>query len=75
MIDLADCLTVKQAGEFLKLSRQSVYRVARRCQWRTIRVGHARLFARADVEATPSAKERQRLTGKFLENPNAVSIS
>lgn len=57
--ELNDWMTVKEAMEYLEVSRWYLYQLFERYQWRTQKLGAARLFHRADVEATPSADERK----------------
>lgn len=64
--NLNNYITVEKAGELLGLSRQSVYRIAKRCQWGTIKAGHARLYLRADVEATPDGDARHAIKGAVI---------
>lgn len=66
MPDLRNYMTVNEAREYLSLSRQSIHRVARRCRWRTLKLGGARLYMRSDVKKTPTRAQRQSMRGKFI---------
>ena len=54
-------MTIAEIQDKLSISRQHVYTLADRYQWRTAKRGSSRFFHRDDVEATPPADERQRL--------------
>ena len=54
-------LTIREIMNQLNISRQYVYTLASRYDWRTEKRGNMRYFCAADVASTPDADERQRL--------------
>jgi predicted DNA-binding transcriptional regulator AlpA len=54
-------LTIPQTMKLLNVSRTHIYTLASQYDWRSQKIGNTRLYHEADVIATPSADERQRL--------------
>lgn len=53
IMELSDYMTVRDVMAYLKITKNGVGIVSKNQQWRTLKVGHSRLYLREDVENTP----------------------